>query len=649
MTPKRSQSSFFIPIIIIILIAAALGGAYWYLFLSGSSRSGSYTGALFTVTRRDLVINVLEGGSLQSANAHEIKSQAEGRNTVISLIPDGTILTDEDVKNGRILMELDSSSLTEKEAQQEITFQSAQADHIQATESFEIQKKQNESNITAGQLTVKFSRMDFARYLGADLASRILKSEVKLSAFSLSNATSQQAAKALEALKLGGQARKEWQKLQSDIDLAEEKVKRAHTDYGWSLTLGPKDPKNPDSAGKGYISQSDVDADKLQWQAAVADAAQAKLARDIFLKYDLPKEAEKLNSDYAEAQRELDRIHAKARAELAQAKSKMKAKEAAFNLQTTRLKKLRKQIKNCTIRATKPGMIVYASTTDRRGSQTDVIELGAQVRERQVLFRIPDPSSMTIKVNVNEASVSKIKRGQKVRVIAEPFPEQTMWGTVKKVSETPDPQHRWLAPDTQTYTTEIDINDPPLNLKPGMSAKAEIIIDRIENVLAVPIQAVSMLKGVRVCYVMQRGSIHARPVEIGQADNSFIEITAGLKAGEQVLLTKPEPETADETLVTAAAAKQKNKAATETRKAAKESRNAAAPAKTEPQNDTAKTDKLPDYINKIPEQYRQRIIEQRNALSPEERKEFDRKRRARISQGGNQSSGNRRPKREGGN
>lgn len=629
------------PVLVVITIAVALGGVYWFFFYSGSSRSGAYTGTLFTATKRNLIISVLEGGSLQAANAYEIKSQVEGRNTIISLIPDGTILTDEDVKNGRLLMELDSSSLTEKEAQQEITFQSAQADHIQATESFEIQKKQNESNITAGQLTVKFSHMDFERYLGAALASRILKNEVKLSIFSFSNAPPQQASKTLEALKLGGLARKEWQKLQSDIDLAEEKVKRADSDYGWSLTLGPKDPKNPDSTGKGYISQSDVDADKLQWQAAVADAAQAKLARDIFLKYDLPKEAEKLNSNYAEAQRELDRIHAKARAELAQAKSKMKSKEAAFNLQNTRLEKLREQIKNCAIRATRPGMLVYASTTDRRGRQEDVIELGADVRERQVLFRIPDPSSMTIKVNVNEASISKVKPGQKVRIIAEPFPEQTMWGTVKKVSDTPDPQNRWLAPDTQTYTTEIAIINPMSNLKPGMSAKAEIIVDRLDNVLAVPIQAASILKGVRVCYVMQNGSIQARPVEIGQADNSFIEITSGLEEGEQVLLTRPE--TSDEALVAETVEKRKAEAAEETRKAA-----ATAPAKTEPQNDAAQANNLPDYIKKIPEQRRQRIIERRNALSPEEREEFDRKMRARISQGGNRPSDNRPPRREGG-
>ena len=613
--------------ILFIMLAAVILASVGYYFLLPKKEKG-YEGALYTVGRKDLVISVLESSSIESAKALEIKSRVEGRQTILSLIPDGTVLTEEDVRKGRVLVELDSSALAEKEAQQNITFQSAQADYTQAKESYEIQKNQNESNIQAGELTVKFGRMDFERYLGVELAKRILGGQMKLSALSIGEADMTKAARLLDDLGLGGAARKEWQKLQSDIDLADENVKRAESDYEWSKELGPRDPNDPKSAGKGYIAKSDVEADRLKLQARLAEAAQAKLAKDLFLRYDLPKQAEKLYSDYFEAQRELERIRAKARAELAKAESKMKSKEAAYKLQTTRLEKLRRQIRNCTIRAPKPGMIVYASTTDRRGRQEDVIEEGAQVRERQVLLRIPDPSSVSIKVQVNESSINKVKIGQKVKIVAEPFPDKVMWGTVRKVSVTPDPTYRWMSPDTQTYTTVVSIESPIEKLKPGMSAKAEIIIDRVENVLAVPVQAVSILKGIRVCYVMKPGKTEARPVEIGQANNNFIAIHSGLRAGEKILLHKPE--VADEALVEQAATKRKAEAREQIQKAAGQSREARVAPGEKPKAETASAaasaaaSDEPAWLKRIPAERREAALKRWQAMTPEERKAAER-------------------------
>jgi len=589
--------------------------------------------SVYTVVPRDLLISVRESGNLESTNAYEVKSKVEGRGTIISIIPDGTVLTKEDVEKGRVLVELDSSALREKAAQQEIKLESARADLSQAKESYEIQVKQNESNVSAGELKVKFARMDFERYLGKELADKILKGERNISALSLGELSAEEAAKRIEELGLGGAALKQWKELHAAIQFAGEEVERALDKYKWSARL----------AEKGYVTSSEAKADELAWKRRQSEHEQAQLALDIFLRYELPKEAEKLYSDVFEAERELERIHAKARAELAQAESRLKAKEAAFQLQRDTLKKLKEQIEFCTIRAPRPGMVVYASTTNWRGQTQNVIEEGAEIRERQVIMRIPDPGGMSVKVRVSESNINKVRVGQKARVIAEPFPERTFWGKVAKVAVTPDAT-RWFAGDIRTYTTEIRLDKPAPELKPGMTAQVEILVSELKNVLAVPVQAVSPLEGLRVCYVLASRRAEARPVETGQANDTFIEIKSGLRPGERVLLYKPD--VYDDSLVKLAAKKrQRQKSAVEV---------AAAPPAPAPENkphrvadeSTAEAaEETPAWLQRVPEDRREEMLKRWKAMSDEERRTWSERMREHRRPGGGGRSG---PPAEGG-
>jgi multidrug efflux pump subunit AcrA (membrane-fusion protein) len=72
-----------------------------------------------------------------------------------------------------------------------------------------------------------------------------------------------------------------------------------------------------------------------------------------------------------------------------------------------------------------------------------------------------------------------------------------------------------------------------------MSAKAEILVDRLEDVVYVPVQAVSPSDSHRVCHVVQGGQIEVREVEVGDFNDEFIEVRSGLKEGEQVVLRPP--------------------------------------------------------------------------------------------------------------
>jgi len=76
-------------------------------------------------------------------------------------------------------------------------------------------------------------------------------------------------------------------------------------------------------------------------------------------------------------------------------------------------------------------------------------------------------------------------------------------------------------------------------LRPGMSAKVEIIIAELKNVLAIPIQCVSNRTGKKICYVHTSSRSEEREIKVGSYNDKFVEILEGLKDGEKVLLNPP--------------------------------------------------------------------------------------------------------------
>jgi len=511
MNPKRSSRlRRLIPAVVAAaVIAGAAATAPWKSAPAGS------VAAFFTVERRDLDVTVLESGSVKALKKLEIKSEVEGHTTILSLIPEGIYLTEEDVANKRVLVELDSSSIRDKITQQEITLQSAQASYTQAKESYDIQVNQNESNIKAGELKAKFKRMDLDKYVGTELARELIESPSSFEGL-------------LSDERLDGEALQKLRKCTSDIDLAMEEVECAAEKLKGTRDLYREE----------YVTSNELEADKLALKRKEVELEQAQTALKIFEQYDFPKEVEQRLADYHEAQKELERIKAKARSELAKSEAELKSREAAYRLQKERYDRLQEQLAACVIHATQPGLVVYA-TSGNPWRRDPPLEEGATVRERQVIINIPDTSQMAVQIKLHEASIDKVKVGQKARITLDAYPDMQLEGHVHKVAVLPDPQHRWLNPDLKVYSTDVIIHGEHKMLKPGLSARVEIIVDKLHDVLVAPIQAVVPEGDDSVCYVITNGGTERRIVEAGLANDKFIEIKSGLSVGEKVMLNPP--------------------------------------------------------------------------------------------------------------
>jgi len=510
---------------LIILISAVViiaVGVFGFLRpkTGGSDNSNTGTG-LFTVERGDLIISVTESGDIKAVDSVDIKSKVEGRATIVSIVPEGTNITLEDVNDGKVLVELDSSKLTEQLSQREIQYTTAEATFADANESYLIQVKQNESDVTAAELKVEFSLMDFQKYLGAGIAKKVMENMA-----SDPNLTPDMTSLINDPNSLGGEASKRIDTLKDAILLAQGGLEKASDVLTGTQKLYDA---NYASALDLKSAQLDVDRFTIQEKAAVKDLKLFKL-------YDFHKEARTFLSDYHEAKLELVRTEARARAQLAQAKAKLSSAKATFKMQKKRLEKLHDQIKACIIKAPAAGQVVYWSSTQQWVRYK--IEQGAEIPEGYKIITIPDASKMKVEIKIHETWIDKIEPNQPAEISIAAFANEVFTGKVLKKAPLADTD-RWMNPDLKVYVTDVSIEGTHDSIKTGMTGKVKVLIDELNDVLYVPIQSVVTVDEKELCYVKAGGREEKREVKTGLFNDDFVEIKSGLTQGEKVLLNPP--------------------------------------------------------------------------------------------------------------
>ncbi len=298
--------------------------------------------------------------------------------------------------------------------------------------------------------------------------------------------------------------------------------------------------------GKGFVPKTDLERESLITDQNVLKVKTSRTAEELFIKYEFPKQAEEFFSKYEEALRMYERALKETISKLAQARAKLKAAEGRYRIELDNRKDLNEQLDKCLIRAKKTGLVVYGGGDERFywGGEERIRE-GATVREHQPILTIPDMTKMSVKLKIHESHIKKIKKGMKANIRIDAFPDEKLSGEVTKVGVLPDSQNRWMNPDMKVYVTTISIDAVYEWLKPGMSAKVEILVNELPDVVYVPVQAVSNEDGEHVCYMASAGGPKRRVVEIGEFNDEFIEIKKGLKEAERVFLRAPESEKAE--------------------------------------------------------------------------------------------------------
>src|SRR5271163_1237823 len=208
----------------------------------------------------------------------------------------------------------------------------------------------------------------------------------------------------------------------------------------------------------------------------------------------------------------------------------------------------------------------------------ETVVVGIQNAEGSTLMTLADLSVITAEVKVDETDIVNVAMGQPVDVAVDALPGRVFPGTVTEVGDQAILRSTGIATSQSTTGTEeakdfkvvVTLTNPPPELRPGLSATAKITTARRQNVLTIPIQALAMrtpasLKpgpsmqtvnaastgdgappaspqdpGTQGVFLLRS---HGRkiesqfvPVTTGITGSTDIEVTGGLKAGDEIVI-----------------------------------------------------------------------------------------------------------------
>jgi len=269
---------------------------------------------------------------------------------------------------------------------------------------------------------------------------------------------------------------------------------------------------------RGFITREELKRTEDELEQAEQDLALVKKRADVTVDLTHPRETQHASLQLAQKQSQLEN-------------ARTRAIEADARLQT-----LNEQIANCRIVARGPGIVIYEEVLGANPRRK--IHIGDRVTASQGLITIPEVKRMLLEASVSEADMRRVHPGQRATVRVEAFPDRRLAGAVARVGTLA----RASADrpfDEKRFDLIVELDAPDADLRPEMTARADILIGTRAGVLLAPINAVFDDKGAMVAHVRGRAGLETRGLEIGETDGVTIEIVKGLADGDEVMLSAP--------------------------------------------------------------------------------------------------------------
>ncbi|MGD1914875.1 MAG: HlyD family efflux transporter periplasmic adaptor subunit [Phycisphaerales bacterium] len=472
-----------------VIALAVIGGGVWYGSTQVTLTESTATNDIVAASVQDFDIQTIATGELEARQQVEIRNKLDSRATLVSIIAEGTR-----VSEGDVLFVLNSESIEEQITEEESRVETARADLEAAENAYLIRVSDNDSNLRAANLELELAELAYQQWRDGDDP-------------------------------------KELERLQADLDSAQRNHKRLSGKFEQSTTLFERD----------FKSLNDYEQEEIQLLEAVSRVKQAQLALDTYKSYQRPRDEKQRSSDVEEAKAKVERVRKQNAIELSSKDASRKNARRQLELRTDRLAKLNEQLSFCEVRAPNDGLVVYNSSTRRGRWNSETPEPGMEIRPNEVVIVLPDTGEMVASVRVHESLAGRLRPGQSATVKIEALDSASLPGTVESIGVLAE-SGNWRDPNLREYTVRVLLEPGELakQLKPSMRAEATIVLDRVDEALTVPVQSVFSDGRLRYVYRPVGPRFQRVPVQLGRRSETQAEVLAGLAAVDRVLTRTPD-------------------------------------------------------------------------------------------------------------
>ncbi|HEX2839591.1 MAG TPA: HlyD family efflux transporter periplasmic adaptor subunit [Phycisphaerales bacterium] len=442
--------------------------------------------------RQPFDISTTANGDLQAKNQIELRSKLDRDSTIQFIIPEGTR-----VKKDELLVQLNNEQVQQQIDEEKPRLEQQRASLVAAENQYQIQMNDNAQALRRAELDKELAMLQLNQWRSGDVV-------------------------------------KKRQDLALKIDTADLELSR----------LADRLVRSEDLYAEGFLSKDERDRDEVSYIQAIASYKQAQLDLATYETYEYIREEREKISDVEQKDAEVIRVRLNNEIQLASRKADRDNQQSQLTLLEQRLKKLQEQFDACAIKAPQDGLVVYSTSVEGmrwgRGGNDSGLQIGSQVYPNQLIIALPDTSEMVATVRVHESMAGRIRPGQKATLRIDAAGGQVFDGTVDSIGVMAE-SGGWRDPNLREYSVKIalDSKASEANLKPAMRVEARVTLDKVDETLTIPVQALFSEGAVQYVYQPQGKRFVRVPVRVGRRSDTLAEIAAGLPEGSPVLLRQP--------------------------------------------------------------------------------------------------------------
>lgn len=520
-------------IVVIVLIVVCGGGGYAFMQFRKAQAEAmkAKNNDFITVAKGNLVVQVVENGTVDAVKSVEVKSQVSGRLAKL-FVDEGDPVT-----QGQLIAVID-----QRESKLRVEQDSAQVRGAQAALSradVDVRQRRVTAEASLRQAEIRLKQLEDEMHVQPTLTYAAIRS-----AETAYNTALQAKRQLIESTHPN-----ELTALQSQVDEAEANLRNVNAE----------EARRKELLAKGYLSQREYESSILQ-----LDLAKTRLrsAREQFgrVKEKQQNDVEQADERVKQTRAELDRAKANSiqdatkRRDYENAVAALRqAKAGLLDIQQLQASRRQSAAQVDQLKSALGEAMRLFGETEIRAPMTGVVgkksvEVGEQVSSisgfsnGSAILRIEDRNSLRVKLEINEIDVAKIAVGMPASIEVDAFPGEKFSGKVQKIAPTATTAGTNVAAGTVVkYAVEVYLANPDKRLKSGMSAKVTIVPLERKDVIVIPVDYVGKDdKGrfVMLAPAKPGGEPTRVNVEVGAASGANIEIRSGVSVGAK--LTKPE-------------------------------------------------------------------------------------------------------------